>query len=223
MRLRTLTLAAAMLGLFIGSTLAAQKEKQDEKKAAKAKEESKAATEVDLSALYPKPGKEIQEMAKAEEGVWDATMRVYMAGPNAEPTTYKGVETVEAVSDGLWLRSNYEGDFLGGKKFKGHGIFGYDPLKKKYVGVWVDNMQTSLGTLEGEFDAKTKTSNMKFETTEPGTGQPIKQQHKTEYKADGHKVFTISMQIPGAGDQYLKMLEIESKRRPKSADAKAAK
>jgi hypothetical protein len=216
-------LAAAMLGLFIGSTLAAQKEKQDEKKGATAKSETKAANEGDFAALYPKPGKEIQEMVKAEEGVWDATMKVYMAGPNAEPTIYKGVETAEAVSDGLWLRTNYEGDFLGGKKFKGHGVFGFDPQKKKYVGVWVDNMQTSLGMLEGEFDAKTKTSNMKFETTEPSTGQPIKQQHKTEYKADGHKVFTISMQIPGAGDQWMKMIEIESKRRPKSDEAKAAK
>jgi uncharacterized protein DUF1579 len=130
---------------------------------------------------------------------------------------------MEAVSDGLWLRSNYEGDFLGGKKFKGHGIFGYDPLKKKYVGVWVDNMQTSLGMLEGEFDAKTNTSNMKFETTDPTTRQPIRQQHKTEYKVDGNKVFSIHMQIPGAGDQWVKMLEIESKRRPKSADAKSAK
>ena len=223
MRMRKLSFAVAMLGLFIGSTLAAQKESQDEKKDAKAKQETKTPPDGDLSALYPKPGKEIQQMIKAEEGVWDATMKVYMAGPDAEPTTYKGVETMEAVSDGLWLRSSYEGDFLGGKKFKGHGIFGYDPLKKKYVGVWVDNMQTSLGMLEGEFDAKTKTSNMKFETTEPSTGQPIRQQHKTEYKADGHKVFSIQMQIPGAGDQWVKMLEIESKRRPKGTDAKPAK
>jgi hypothetical protein len=221
MRLPRLAFAAVMLGLFIGPTVAAQKEK-GEKKDAQAKQETKAA-DGDLGALYPKPGKEIQEMIKAEEGVWDATMKVYMAGPGSEPTIYKGVETVEPISDGLWLRSSYEGDFLGGKKFKGHGVFGYDPLKKKYVGVWVDNMQTSLGMLEGEFDAKTKTSKMNFQTTDPTTSQPLKQRHNTEYKSDGHKVFTIEMQIPQAGDQWMKMLEIESKRRPKSADAKHAK
>jgi hypothetical protein len=223
MRTRKLLLSIAMLGLFIGPSFAAQKEKQDANKDTKAKQQTKAAADSDAAAMYPKPGKEVQAMIKAEEGVWDATMKVYLAGPNAEPTTFKGVETAESVSDGLWLRSSYEGDFLEGKKFKGHGLFGYDTTKKKYVGTWVDNMQTSLGLLEGDFDEKTNTSKMMFETRDPTTGQPLRQRHNTEYKADGHKVFSIYMQVPAAGDQWLKMIDIESKRRAKGAEAKSTK
>ena len=62
-----------------------------------------------------------------------------------------GVETATLTCGGLWLVSDFKGSMMG-QDFSGHGIMGYDPEKKKYVGVWVDSMQAHLSTSEGEVD-----------------------------------------------------------------------
>ena len=81
---------------------------------------------------------------------------MFAGGPDAEPSVSKGTEVNEVLPGGLWLLSKFEGDF-GGMKFSGRGQFGYDPVKKKYVGTWIDSTSTVLSVLEGEYDAKTKT------------------------------------------------------------------
>jgi hypothetical protein len=74
-------------------------------------------------------------MLKKMEGTWEATMNVM--GMDA-----KGTMVYKMELGGLWLTSNFEGEF-GGMKFTGKGIDGYDPMKKKYVGTWVDSMSTA--------------------------------------------------------------------------------
>jgi hypothetical protein len=183
----------------------------------KAKASAKAnGSDAALAALYPQPTETHKQMIKADEGVWDATMRGYFAGPDQPPQEFKGIEKVRAVADGLWMISEFEGDFVGGKKFRGHGITGYDPQKKKIVGAWADNMTTSLGTLEGEYDPKTKTTTLWFQMPDPMTGQMRKDKHVEEYKADGHKLYTIYM--AGPGGEQIKLMGIESKRRKDSGD-----
>ena len=81
----------------------------------------------------------------SDEGTWDATVKSYNSGPDAEPSVSKGTEVNTLMHGGLWLLSKFEGDF-GGEKFEGRGQFGYDPIKKKYVGTWIDSMSPhSLG------------------------------------------------------------------------------
>ena len=84
-------------------------------------------------------------------GTWDATIKTYMAGPGAEPSVSKGTEVNEVMPGGLWVLSKFDGDF-GGMKFQGRGQFGFDPIKKKYVGTWIDSTSTILSMLEGEYD-----------------------------------------------------------------------
>ena len=36
---------------------------------------------------------------------------------------------------------------FGGQKFQGHGMDCYDPVKKKYVGIWVDSWSTAPMTV----------------------------------------------------------------------------
>ena len=54
----------------------------------------------------------------ADEGTWDATIRTYEGGPDAEPSVSKGSEVNEVLPGGLWVLSKFEGDF-GGMKFQG--------------------------------------------------------------------------------------------------------
>ena len=42
-------------------------------------------------------------------------------------------------------------------QFKGMGVEGYDNVKKKFVGSWIDNMGTGIQFSDGTYDPATKT------------------------------------------------------------------
>src|SRR5262249_52422264 len=86
----------------------------------------------------PKPTAEHKVLAQ-EAGAWDGTIKMFMAGPDAPPSVSKGVETNTLGLGGFWMLSEFKGEF-GGMPFEGRGTFGYDPVKKKYVGTWIDSM-----------------------------------------------------------------------------------
>ena len=130
-----------------------------------------------------------------------------MAGPDAEPTVSKGVEVNTVMPGGLWVLSKFQGDF-GGMAFEGHGQFGYDPLKKKYVGSWIDSMSPSLSVLEGTYDAKTRTMTLVGDGVDPGTKAKYTQRMVTTSKDDGTRVFTLYMKFEGAGDDEIKFMEV---------------
>jgi hypothetical protein len=129
----------------------------------------------------PKPGPE-HEKLKELVGDWDTEM-------DAGGQKSKGSVTYKAICGGLWVASDFLGDF-GGMKFEGHGIDGYDLGKKKYVTVWVDSMLTTPLTLEGDFDAKTKLLVMTGMGPGPD-GKPQKYRATTEFKDKDH--FTFKM------------------------------
>ena len=154
----------------------------------------------------PKPTAEHKILA-ADEGTWDATIKSFLAGPGAEPTISKGVEVNKVVPGGLWLISEFRGDFAG-VAFEGHGQFGYDPLKKKYVGSWIDSMSPSLSVLEGTYDAQTRTMTLVGDGFDPGTKTKYTQRMVTTSKDDDTRVFTLYMKFEGAGDDEIKFMEI---------------
>jgi hypothetical protein len=131
----------------------------------------------------PKPGPE-HEVLKKLEGTWDATMN--FAGMES-----KGTMVWKMDLGGLWLTSNFEGDF-GGMKFQGRGFDSYDPMKKKYVAVWLDSMSTSPMTMEGTYNADTKTLTMVGEG--PGVdGKPTKHKMESHIKDADNIVSKMSM------------------------------
>ena len=142
----------------------------------------------------------------ADEGTWDATIRMYAGGPDAEPAVSKGSEVNEVLPGGLWVLSKFEGDF-GGMKFHGRGQFGYDPVKKKYVGTWLDSISTVLSVLEGEYDAKTKTMTFVGEGFDPGQKAKFTQKMVTTTKDDDSRVFTLYMKYEGQPAE-VKFMEI---------------
>lgn len=153
----------------------------------------------------PKPTPEHKVLA-ADEGTWDATIKSFMAGPDADPTVSKETEVNTVLIGGLWMLSRFEGDF-GGQKFEGRGQFGYDPLKKKYVGSWVDSMTPTLSVLEGTYDEKTKTMTYVGDGVDPHSKAKYTQKMVTTSKDDGTRVFTLYMKFDGAGDE-VKFMEV---------------
>jgi hypothetical protein len=156
---------------------------------------------VAIAQEIPKPGPEHQKL-KELEGTWDATVRM---GPDES----KGVARWKMDLGGLWLASEFEGEFAG-MKFKGKGFDGYDPVKKKYVSVWVDSMSTSPMLSEGTFDKEGKVLTMVGEGPGPD-GKPTKYRMTTEQKDQDTIEWT--MFAPGPDGKEGPMFSITYKRR----------
>jgi Protein of unknown function (DUF1579) len=155
----------------------------------------------------PKPGPEHERLKKAV-GAWDATVEMSQV-PGKPPEVSKGTETSVLTGGGLWLITDFKST-MNGKPFEGHGIAGYDPAKKKYVGTWVDSWTTSLGVSEGTYDALTKKETAFMDMTEPD-GKTTKMKMETEWKDDDTRVFTLWG--PGPDGKEFPGLKITYKRR----------
>lgn len=91
----------------------------------------------------PKPGKEHASL-KRLEGTWEG-----------ESEFGKGTMQYKMGLGGLWLVSDFEGEF-GGVKFLGKGLDTYDPVTGKYRSVWVDSFSTAPRVMEGAMDKEGK-------------------------------------------------------------------
>jgi hypothetical protein len=147
------------------------------------------------------PGPE-HERLKAQEGEWDATMKI---GDQAST----GTITYKMDLGGLWLVGDFEGEFAG-QKFSGKGLDGYDPAKKKYVSIWIDSMSASPVVSEGTMDKAGKKLTMTGEGPGPD-GKPMKYKMTTEYKDKDSMTFT--MYAPGEDGKDQAMFSIEYKRK----------
>jgi hypothetical protein len=161
--------------------------------------------------MPPKPTAE-HKIVTADEGTWDATVKSYQNGPDSEPIVSKGVEVNTVVTGGLWLSSVFKGDF-GGMAFEGHGQFGYDPAKKKYVGTWIDSMSPSLTVLEGNYNRDTKTMTYTGDGVCPIDGTKLTHRMVTTTKSDGSRVFTLYMTGTPTGGKEAKAMQIEYTKR----------
>jgi hypothetical protein len=81
---------------------------------------------------------------------------------------------------------------MSGMKFYGHGMDSYDPQKKKFVSVWVDNMATSPMLMEGTFDKAKKALTLVGEG--PGMdGKPTRYRSVSEMPDDNTINFSMYM------------------------------
>jgi hypothetical protein len=92
------------------------------------------------------------------DGTWSYTVKMWMnPDPNAKPQESKGTAVRKSMMDGRFIVMDVTGKMEmpgpDGKPkettFKGMGIEGYDNVKKKFVGSWVDNMGTGIMMSEG--------------------------------------------------------------------------
>ena len=143
-----------------------------------------------------KPGPEHKAL-KAKEGTWETTMKF-------GDMESKGTMTWKLELGGLWLLSDLEGEF-GDMKFKGRGIDGYDPIKKKCVSIWVDSMTPVPLISEGTYDKETKTTTM----TGKGPGEDGKLREMktvTTMKDKDNMTFTMYAVKDGKDEKMLTII-----------------
>jgi hypothetical protein len=140
-----------------------------------------------------KPGAH-HKVLERKVGTWDATVTI----PGIEwaaPST--AVYTAKLDHGGLWLVADYRGTF-NGQPFTGHEVQGFDALKDKFVGTWVDSMMDHIMSFEGAYDEKTQTLAM-FTDSFDLDGKPIKERHDTKFVDADNWVFTMNqLSIDGA-------------------------
>jgi len=147
-------------------------------------------------AQLPTPGPE-HEVLKKDLGKWECKL-TDMTGATSE-----GSEVGKSLG-GFWLLTDFEGKLFG-QEFKGHGIYGYDSAKKKYVGTWCDSLGSAKMDMTGDWDAESETLTLTGESL----GMDMKPAIYTMancYK-DSKRVMTMHVQ-PKAGGDKVKMFEI---------------
>lgn len=136
------------------------------------------------------------DVLKMEEGVWDAAIEFPPAAPGQAPTHATGVQTNTFVTGGRWIRNDFEVD----AKYGGHGTWGYDPKKQRYVGIWVDSNQDYIRLDEGTWDAALKTMTWTSELRQPDPHPPAKYRMTEEFRGDT-RVLTMTAIGPKSGKE----------------------
>lgn len=140
----------------------------------------------------PKPGPHHDHM-KAHEGTWEWTGEFDMGGNKAEG---KGTQTNTIKGDGLWMVIDTTGD-MGGSKFWGSGVAGYDLTRKKHVSSWVDSASDYVQVGEGDCadDCKTLTMWVNIKDMEDPTKMG-KMKQVTQVVDKDHLTLTFSVVAP---------------------------
>jgi hypothetical protein len=131
-------------------------------------------------------------------GDWVVESRFIMA-PDAPPTVSKGTSKKKWILGGRFVQEELSAEFMG-KPFQGVGITGYDKIKKKYVGSWMDSMGTSLSTMEGSADSGGKIVTLTGTMDDPMTGQ-MNKPIKYVLRIEGPNKHILEMHDPSLGEK----------------------
>ena len=121
-------------------------------------------------------------------GTWSGEAEFWMdpAAPSEKST---GTMVSSWVLGGRWVRQDWAGSMMG-QPFTGVGYFGYDNVKKKYIGTWMDSMSTGLLVQEGTYDEKTKSFTM-IGTMQDPMGNSIKVRHVAKVESADKNTFEM--------------------------------
>ncbi len=163
---------------------------------------------------------QMMELAKLNEnhklladldGTWKYTVTMWMA-PNAPPMKSSGTAVRKSIMGGRFFTMDVTGKMkmpgADGKmkefEFKGHGMEGYDNVKKKFVGTWMDNMGTGVMMSEGDYDPANKTFTYTSEM-EPMPGMKTKVREVVKLTDKNHMALEW---YENRGGQEVKTMEI---------------
>jgi hypothetical protein len=144
----------------------------------------------------PTPGPEHQWLAQ-RAGRWALTTKFRMTedSPWTESTAE---EWVEVVAGGFWVTSTQKGTMMG-MPFEGRAMNGYDQIRGKYVGTWVDNFGSYLTTFEGDRDPTTGELITWSDMLDPMSGTTLRVKMIMREIDNDHGSFEMHMPKPDGG------------------------
>jgi len=193
MSTKPVVVCAAVLGMVcgLGLSVAAQDEAQTD---------PAMAAMMKLGA----PGEHHQHLAQLA-GDWKAAGKLWME-PGAPAVETAGTMHSAPILGGRFLQSEYAGALMG-MKMQGFGLDGYDNLKQKHIGMWIDNMGTMMMTFEGTCSDGGKVTTTTSHFVDPGSGQPMTMKSVVTL-VDANQILFEAFLKPAAGGEFVKSMEI---------------
>jgi hypothetical protein len=140
-----------------------------------------------------------------DAGTWDAEVTIH-PGPGAPPLPSRGVSVGRMGCGGRWLLV----DFKNETGFEGHGVYGYDPARRAFVGTWVDNLREFLVVAVGSYDPDRRVMTYVTEAT-LADGRTLRWREETERTDDDTRRFRQLFPGPDGGD--FEMMTVVYRRR----------
>lgn len=181
---------------FLGLSAVGQQTQQDQQKMMEAFMKHMAVTEN-------------HAFLKNFAGEWEMTAKAWMQ-PGAEPAVSNNSGVGELILGGRFIKLEFKG-IMFGQPFEGLQVVGYDNMKKKYIGFWVDNSSTSFYLTEGSLDNSGKILTDTGLWPDPMTGGQTKVRAVTRIVSANE--YTYELYMIGLDGKEFKSLEYRSVRK----------
>jgi hypothetical protein len=197
MKMRTLLGALVFVGAFV--VISAQVVSDEKGEGDQAKEQQMQAW-----MKYAEPGK-FHAYLEPFVGRWTQTVKWWME-PNTEPDVSTGTCEYKWILGKRFLQQEVRSDSEE-HPFAGMGLIGHDNFKKKYTGMWVDTMTTSIMTSMGTCDDSGKVFTMTGTQDDIFTGMK-NQPFRAVSRIVNNDKLTDEMYMTGPDGKEYKALEI---------------
>jgi hypothetical protein len=134
-------------------------------------------------------------------GTWHATTTFRMA-PDAPETVSEGSSVHRLVLGGRYLEQIYKGTSMG-MPFEGMGFTGFDNVRRKYIGVWMDTFGTGLMHSISTGNPTDQRIDFTCEAIEPSGDKRI---FEAIVRINGHEKHSYEMWTKGDKGMYRVML-----------------
>ncbi len=131
-------------------------------------------------------------------GNWTFEVECQM-GPDQPPMKNQGRESVRSLG-ALWTIGEWDGETPDGGQSRSVITLGYNPVKQRFVGTFINDMMTHLWPYEGTLDAAGKILTLDSEGPSMSGEGLAKYQDIIEFIDDNHR--KLSSQIMGADGQW---------------------
>lgn len=127
-----------------------------------------------MEALWEQAGKPSKNHALLNPfvGKWKTEMKCWM-DPSGKPQVSTGTSESKWILGGRFLQETFQGKTKG-KAFSGMGLTGFDNASNVFTSVWVDSMNTMMGTSTGTASADGKTITFFGSYKDPATSDTVK-------------------------------------------------
>ena len=192
----------------------------NEKKTDESKKNETETTETNNTSTAPPDSAAQAEMMKAWQdfatpgpehawmnnhaGTWACDSVAQWMDPAQPPTFSKATDVVTVAMNGLYQMSDFSSNMMG-MEMKGHGMMGFDKMKKKFVLSWIDNLGSGIVQMEGSYDEATKTLNMSGKQSDPGLKKETDMRQVLTFHSDDN--YTMTMYGTGHDGKEAKFME----------------
>lgn len=162
MRRQLIAGLAALLGIGLASAEAAPAAEAADAALARP---SLTAGQRKYNSIFPvNTPRSVLDPMKAEEGVWDAEVELYVGPPDRQPIRKTGVQSNRLVSRGNAIINDFR--YTDGS-YEGTGMWGWDAYNNRYSGSWIDSDTHLVRQDIGYYDPGTRTFRWEADTIQP--------------------------------------------------------